>query len=54
MGSNEHYAEEAPAHPVTVDGFWIDRAPVTNRVRTRSGPAANQNSTESAERSRAT
>ena len=31
MGSNKHYAEEAPAHRVTVDGFWIDRTPVTNR-----------------------
>jgi formylglycine-generating enzyme required for sulfatase activity len=31
MGSDSHYAEEAPAHPVTVDGFWIDQAPVTNR-----------------------
>ncbi len=30
MGSNEHYPEEAPAHPVHVDGFWIDRFPVTN------------------------
>jgi sulfatase modifying factor 1 len=31
MGSDHHYAEEAPAHRVTVDGFWIDRTPVTNR-----------------------
>ncbi len=31
MGSNRHYPEEAPAHPVAVDGFWIDRGPVTNR-----------------------
>src|ERR1700710_2141890 len=23
--------EEAPVHRVTVDGFWIDEAPVTNR-----------------------
>src|ERR1700755_860612 len=30
MGSDRHYPEEAPAHRVTVDGFWIDRAPVTN------------------------
>jgi formylglycine-generating enzyme required for sulfatase activity len=30
MGSDGHYPEEAPAHRVTVDGFWIDRAPVTN------------------------
>jgi len=31
MGSDKHYAEEAPVHRVTVDAFWIDRAPVTNR-----------------------
>ncbi|QRM57969.1 formylglycine-generating enzyme family protein [Sinorhizobium sp. BG8] len=31
MGSDRHYPEEAPQHPVTVDGFWIDAAPVTNR-----------------------
>ena len=31
MGSDRHYPEEAPAHSVTVDGFWIDRTPVTNR-----------------------
>jgi formylglycine-generating enzyme required for sulfatase activity len=31
MGSNDHYCEEAPVHAVTVDGFWIDEAPVTNR-----------------------
>jgi hypothetical protein len=31
MGSNDHYPEEAPAHPVTVEGFWIDETPVTNR-----------------------
>jgi formylglycine-generating enzyme required for sulfatase activity len=30
MGSDHHYPEEGPAHRVTVDGFWIDRAPVTN------------------------
>jgi formylglycine-generating enzyme required for sulfatase activity len=30
MGSDEHYPEEQPAHRVTVDGFWIDRDPVTN------------------------
>src|SRR4051794_7397202 len=28
MGSDRHYPEEAPVHRVTVDGFWIDRAPV--------------------------
>jgi len=31
MGSDHHYPEEAPSHRVTVDGFWIDRTPVTNR-----------------------
>jgi formylglycine-generating enzyme len=31
MGSDRHYPEEAPAHDVKVDGFWIDRTPVTNR-----------------------
>jgi formylglycine-generating enzyme required for sulfatase activity len=30
MGSDHHYPEEAPAHSVEVEGFWIDRAPVTN------------------------
>ena len=30
MGSDSHYPEEAPAHRVTVDGFWMDRFPVTN------------------------
>jgi formylglycine-generating enzyme required for sulfatase activity len=30
MGSNDHYPEEAPAHRVSVDGFWIDRYAVTN------------------------
>jgi sulfatase modifying factor 1 len=31
MGSDRHYPEEAPAHQVSVDGFWIDPTPVTNR-----------------------
>ena len=30
MGSDAHYAEEAPAHPVAVDGLWVGRHPVTN------------------------
>jgi formylglycine-generating enzyme len=31
MRSDKHYAEEAPVHRVTVDEFWMDRTPVTNR-----------------------
>jgi formylglycine-generating enzyme len=31
MGSDKHYPEEAPVHRVTVDGFWVDKHPVTNR-----------------------
>jgi sulfatase modifying factor 1 len=31
MGSDDHYPEEAPAHRVTVDGFWIDVCETTNR-----------------------
>ncbi|MBM7482449.1 sulfatase modifying factor 1 [Bradyrhizobium sp. USDA 3686] len=31
MGSDHHYPEEAPSHRVAVDGFCIDRTPVTNR-----------------------
>jgi formylglycine-generating enzyme len=30
MGSDRHYQEERPVHRVSVDGFWIDRYPVTN------------------------
>jgi formylglycine-generating enzyme required for sulfatase activity len=30
MGSDRHYPEEAPTHRVSVDGFWMDRGPVTN------------------------
>src|SRR4026209_2420457 len=30
MGSNDHYPEEAPAHDVTVDGFWMDKHTVAN------------------------
>ncbi|MCB8882767.1 formylglycine-generating enzyme family protein [Acidisoma cellulosilytica] len=31
MGSDSHYAEEAPAHHVSVGSFWMDVTPVTNR-----------------------
>jgi formylglycine-generating enzyme len=31
MGSDRHYPEEAPAHEISVDGFWIDETPVSNR-----------------------
>ena len=30
MGSDRHYPEERPVRRVSVDGFWMDRAPVTN------------------------
>jgi len=30
MGSDKHYPEEAPAHEVTVEGFWMDQHTVTN------------------------
>jgi formylglycine-generating enzyme required for sulfatase activity len=35
MGSDAFYPEEGPAHRVTVDGFHMDRAPVTNAQFTR-------------------
>jgi len=31
MGSDSHYPEEAPSHRAAVEGFWIERTPVTNR-----------------------
>src|SRR6476659_2558222 len=30
MGSDKTYPEERPVYGVRVDGFWMDRAPVTN------------------------
>lgn len=30
MGSDAFYPEERPAHRVAVDGFWMDKHPVTN------------------------
>jgi formylglycine-generating enzyme len=35
MGSDDHYPEEAPVHDAEVEGFWIDRHPVTNLEFTR-------------------
>ncbi|HEY8402210.1 MAG TPA: formylglycine-generating enzyme family protein [Cytophagaceae bacterium] len=32
MGSDLHYPEEGPAHKVNVNGFWMDKYPVTNRA----------------------
>src|SRR5689334_6261172 len=31
MGSDRHYPEERPERRASVDGFWIDETPVTNR-----------------------
>ena len=33
MDSDDHYAEEAPAHLVTASAVWIDRRQVTNADR---------------------
>ncbi len=32
MGSGKFYTEEKPVHKVTVDGFWMDKYPVTNKA----------------------
>jgi sulfatase modifying factor 1 len=29
IGAKDFYPEERPVHRVTVDAFWLDRAPVT-------------------------
>jgi formylglycine-generating enzyme required for sulfatase activity len=44
MGSDKHYPEEAPAHRVRIDEFWMDATPVTNRwFREFVEPAGNVN-----------
>ena len=35
MGSDDFYPEERPAREVSVDGFWMDRTPVTNAAFAR-------------------
>src|SRR5829696_108237 len=35
MGSDRFYPEERPVREVRVDGFWIDRHPVTNKQFSR-------------------
>src|SRR5215469_10132994 len=32
MGSDKFYPEEKPVHKVTVDAFWMDKCPVTNKA----------------------
>jgi formylglycine-generating enzyme len=32
MSSDRFYPEEKPVHKVTVDAFWIDKYPVTNKA----------------------
>ena len=32
MGSDKFYPEEKPVHKVTVNGFWMDKCPVTNKA----------------------
>jgi Sulfatase-modifying factor enzyme 1 len=40
MGSDHHYPEEAPAHTVTVEGFWMDAHTVRGESGTKLRPAA--------------
>lgn len=35
MGADDFYPEEAPVRPVAVEGFWMDRHPVTNAAFAR-------------------
>jgi len=41
MGSDNRYPEERPVHRVAVDGFWMDRYPVTNERFRRFVAATN-------------
>ena len=41
MGSGAFYPEERPVHSATVDGFWMDRAAVTNQQFARFVEATN-------------
>lgn len=41
MGSDKFYPEEKPAHKVTVDSFWIDKLPVTNKAYSNFVSATN-------------
>ena len=41
MGSSKYYAEERPVNKISVDGFWIDTTPVTNREFARFVEATN-------------
>jgi len=41
MGSDVHYPEEAPAHDVRVNGFWMDTHAVTNTEFRRFVDATN-------------
>ena len=54
MGSDWHYPEEAPAHPVKASGFWMDRLPVTNaQFRTFVGATGYESAAERAPNSEA-
>ena len=54
MGSDCHYPEEAPVHRVSVDAFWIDRAPVTNRQFRKFVNATNMSPSPRSRRGRRT
>src|SRR5882672_7666872 len=41
MGSDKHYPEEGPAHPATVESFWIDKYEITNQQFARFVDATN-------------